>query len=51
VTHQRVVFVLEDVAAGQLWQDSLDGVTDGLPFFLGNGVLFVGNSVPESDGL
>jgi hypothetical protein len=35
-----VVFVEEDVAANDMWQEAEDGQTDSLPFLLGNVSVF-----------
>jgi hypothetical protein len=36
-----VVFVEEDVAASEMWQEAEDGQTDGLQFFPCNVLVFV----------
>jgi hypothetical protein len=47
VGDRLVVFVEEDVAACQVWQEAEDGQTDGLQFLSGNVMFFVLYS-PES---
>jgi hypothetical protein len=41
VAHCLVVFVEEDVAASEMWQEDDDGETDGLQFLPGNALFFV----------
>jgi hypothetical protein len=41
VAHGTVVFVEEDVAASEMWQETADGETDGLQFLRGNVLVFV----------
>jgi hypothetical protein len=41
---------MKDVAAGQMRQESLDGVTDGLQLFLGNVMLLLLDA-PKSSSL
>jgi hypothetical protein len=41
VAHGLVVFVKEDVAASEMWQENEDGQTDSLRFFPGNVLVFV----------
>jgi hypothetical protein len=36
-----VVFVEEDVAASEMWQETEDGQVDGLKFLLGNVLMVV----------
>jgi hypothetical protein len=36
-----VVFVEEDAATSEMWEEAEDGRTDGLHFLLGNVLLFV----------
>jgi hypothetical protein len=48
MTDCLVVFVQEDVVAGQLWQEALDGVTDGLHLFACYVLLFVLSALRSS---
>jgi hypothetical protein len=40
-----VVFVEEDVAASEMWQETEDGQTDGLQFLPDNVMVFVMSSI------